>query len=130
MRKEFDHYKKIAEDRRIEMIKSKLKRRLRKKFHVGEFQESGFEVFVNLKPDLSEIEFDKFYDEFIDVIEENKLLFGGGGWKTLQGFVTSAKKFASPIVEDREKIKIWLEKRQEVIDCTVGNFLDAWNDSK
>jgi uncharacterized protein YggL (DUF469 family) len=111
------------------MIKSKLKRRLRKKFHVGEFQESGFEIFVNLKSDLSEIEFDKFLDEFIGVIEENKLLFGGGR-KDWEGFITSAKKFASPAVEDREKIKIWLEKREEVIDCKVGHFLDAWNDSK
>ncbi|MDQ3179688.1 MAG: YggL family protein, partial [Acidobacteriota bacterium] len=40
------------------MIKSKLKRRLRKKFHVGEFQELGFEILVDLKSDLPEIEFD------------------------------------------------------------------------
>lgn len=113
------------------MIKSKLKRRLRKKFHVSEFRELGFEIFANLKFDLSEIEFDKFYDEFIDVIEENKLLFGGGGGlKDVKGFITSPKKFASPTIEDREKIKIWLEKREEVIDCKVGDFLDAWNDSK
>ncbi len=113
------------------MIKSKLKRRLRKKFHVGEFQEFGFEVFVNLKSDLSEITFEKFYDEFIDVIEENKLLFGGGGCKkNVEGFLTSAKKFASPTIEAKEKVKGWLEKREEVIDCKVGNFPDVWNDSK
>ena len=112
------------------MIKSKLKRRLRKKFHVGEFQELGFEIFANLKSDLSEKEFDKFYDEFIDVIEENKLLFGGGGGlEDSKGFISSAKKFASPTVEDREQIKIWLEKREEVVDYKVGDFVDTWNES-
>jgi len=110
--------------------KSKLKRRLRKKFHVGEFQELGFEIFVNLKSDLSEIKIYKFLDDFIDVIEVNKLLFGGGGKENWEGFITSAKKYGSPTVEDREKIKIWLAKREEVIGCKTGDFLDAWNDSK
>ncbi len=32
--------------------------------------------------------------------------------------------------EDREKIKIRLEKREELIDCKVGDFRDNWNDSK
>ncbi len=110
------------------MIKFKLKRRLRKKFHVGEFQELGFEIFANLKSDLSEMEFDKFYDEFIDVIEENKLLFGGGGGlQDLKGFITSAKKNASPTVENREQIKIWFGKRDKVIDYRFGDFVDNWN---
>ncbi len=60
------------------MIKSKLKRRLRKKYHLGEFQELGFELFTALKPDLSEEDFDKFLDDFIEEIERNKLTFGGG----------------------------------------------------
>ena len=112
------------------MNKSKLKRRLRKKFHLGEFQELGFEIFANLKTDLNENEFYNFLDEFIDVIEENKLLFGGGGRESWEGFVNSARKFASPTDTDREKIKVWLENRREVIDCKVGEFLDAWNNPK
>ena len=94
------------------MKKSKLKRRLRKKFRLGEFQELGFEIFVNLKPDLNENEFDKFLDEFIGIVEENKLLFGGGGRDNWEGFVTSAEKFASPTIKDRETIKFWLENRK------------------
>jgi uncharacterized protein YggL (DUF469 family) len=110
------------------MIKSKLKRRLRKKFHVGEFQELGFDVFVNLKSYLGETEFDTFYDEFIGVIEENKLSFGGGGGlEDVKGFVCSPEKFASPTIEDREQIKIWLERREEVADYKLGDFVDGWN---
>ncbi len=112
------------------MKKSKLKRRLRKKFHLGEFQEFGFEIFVKFKSDLNENEFDKFLDVFIDLIEENKLLFSGGGKENWEGFVTSASKFASPTDIDREKIKLWLEKREEVVGYNIGEFLDAWNDSK
>lgn len=113
----------------MELIKSKLKKRLRKKFHLGEFQELGFEICANLNSELSEMEFDRFYDEFIDLIEENKLLFGGGVCKqNMEGFVTSAKKFASPTSQDKEKIKDWFERRDEVFDSNVGKFKDAWND--
>jgi uncharacterized protein YggL (DUF469 family) len=71
---------------------SKLKRRLQKKHHVGEFQELEFEILVEFEPNLSETDFDKFYDEFIEEIEENKLEFGGGGSpKVWHGFVTSSK---------------------------------------
>ncbi|MGI9055012.1 MAG: YggL family protein [Pyrinomonadaceae bacterium] len=113
------------------MIKSKLKRRLRKKFHLGEFQERGFEIFVRFEPFLTDSDFDKFLDDFIDLVEANKLLFGGGGQsKSWEGFLTSAKKFVSPTEDEREMIKNWLENRPEVFEVRVGEFLDAWNDPK
>ena len=111
------------------MKKSKLKRRLRKKFHVGEYQEFGFEVFVSFNPQLTEAEFDEFLDDFIDLVEANKLLFGGGGKEeSWEGFITSAKKFASPMENDRQTIKVWLENRPEILETKVGEFRDAWND--
>jgi len=111
------------------MKKSKLKRRLRKKLHVGEFQVFGFEVSANFKSNLTEAESDKFYDEFIAEIEANKLLFGGGGGpESMQGFVTAAKNHQSPTVAQREKIKNWLENHRGIADCKVGNFKDAWYD--
>lgn len=110
------------------MIKSKLKKRLRKKHHLGEFQEFGFEIFTELKPDLSENDFDKFLDDFIDEIENEKLSFGGGGNREIwQGFVTSDEKYTSPTEEQKEKIQKWLESRDEVGDIKIGEFRDAWN---
>ena len=74
------------------MIKSKLKRRLRKKYHSGEFQEFGFEISTEFNPNLSEGDFEEFADDFIDEIERNRLFFGGGGdRKKWEGFVTSSK---------------------------------------
>ncbi|HLM00967.1 MAG TPA: 50S ribosome-binding protein YggL [Pyrinomonadaceae bacterium] len=111
------------------MKKSRLKRRLRKKFHVGEYQEFGFEVFVTLKPQLTEAAFDEFLSDFIDLVEANKLLFSGGGKEeSWGGFITSAKKFASPAENDRQTTKGWLENRPGISETKVGEFQDAWND--
>lgn len=113
------------------MIRSKLKRRLRKKYHLGEFQEFGFEVIVNFKKETDEIQFDKFWNEFIDEIEKNKLLCGGGGdYNSWQVFVTSERKFASPTTSDKERIKVFLENCLEIKSFQVGESIDAWNDQK
>lgn len=113
------------------MIKSKLKRRLRKKFHLGEFQEFGFEVSVYFKKGTGEIQFDKFCHDFVGEIERNGLVCGGGGdYNGWQIFVTSERKFASPTSGDKESIRSWLENYSEVENCEVGDFLDAWNDPK
>ena len=113
------------------MKHSKLKRRLRKKLRIAEFQELGFEISVEFKSNLSKTDFDKFLDEFIEEIEENKLLFGGGGNEEVwAGFVTSSKNYQSPTDEQRKKIKSWLESRPEIAKCEVGNFTDAWYDVK
>ena len=59
---------------------SDMRRRLRKKKHVGEFRQMGFSVECRLRPGLSPQEFDQFTDEFIQhAVEAHGLLFGGGG---------------------------------------------------
>ncbi|MBA3634289.1 MAG: YggL family protein [Acidobacteria bacterium] len=113
------------------MIKSKFKRRLRKKFHLGEFQVFGVEIFLKFEPTLTDSDFAEFSDDFINLIEANKLLFDGGGQsKSWEGFVSSARKVVSPTEDEREMIKNWLENHPEVVEVRVGEFLDAWNDPK
>lgn len=113
------------------MKHSKLKRRLRKKFHFGEFQELGFEVTVEFKPNFTETEFDQFWHEFIGKIEENKLECGGGGnHKVWQVFVTSSKKYHSPTDEQRKIIQTYSESLPYIAKCEVGNLKDAWYDIK
>lgn len=111
------------------MTKSKLKKRLRKKHHVGEFQEMCFEIKVQLKANISAVEFDKFVDDFIlQAIEKNQLVFGGGGnAESWTGFASSAKKFHSPNDKHKEAVRFWLEQRAEVIECEIGDFRDAWH---
>ncbi len=108
------------------MIKSKLKRRLRKKFHLGEFHAFGFEISVYFKNGTDEIQFDKFWYEFIQEIEKNGLICGGGGdFKVWKVFVTSEKKFASPTNIEKESIRIWLENCFEVESFKFGELKDA-----
>lgn len=113
------------------MKKSKLKRRLRKKIRVGEFQEFGFQVEVKFKLNLSKSVSNKFYSDFIALIEENKLAFGGGSSpESLQGFVTGWEKYRSPTDVQRKKIENWLKDRKEISKCEVGILKDAWYDVK
>ena len=101
----------------------KRNRRLRKKLHLGEFQQLGFEVSITLKPDLGIDALDRFLDDFIrDAIEKNDLAFGGG---TDRGCITtwsrgSASETHLSIVED------WLSRRQEVVSVRLGPLVDAW----
>ena len=109
------------------MKKSKLKKRLRKKFHLAEFQESCFEISAELKADLSNDEFDKFFDDFIDEVEKKRLNFGGGGtplrW---QGVIASSVKFASPTEKQKQEVGDWLRNKAEIANVTIGEFRDAW----
>ncbi len=111
------------------MQKSKLKKRLRKKYHLNEFQKLGFEVLVNFKKEMDETRFDRFRHRFIGEIESHGLVCGGGGdYNVWQAFVTSAKKFESPKNIEKEKIKTWLQNHSGIESFNVGEFKDAWND--
>ena len=111
------------------MKHSKLKKRLRKKLHIGEFQDFGFRIRVRFRPDFSESDADKFWSEFIGEIERHHLAFGGGGdTESLKGFVEAQKKHESPTPAQREAIEHWLESREEISECEVGNLVDAWYD--
>lgn len=99
-------------------------RRLRKKLHVGEFQELGFGFEVEFKTpatsELQELMIDCFLSE---VIEPRLLAFGGwiGG-----GFITCDGR-GSVLEDDREAIQNWLAARPEIGEVRVGPLKDAWH---
>ena len=98
-------------------------RRLRKKLHLGEFQQLGFEVSITLRPNLGIDDLDRFLDEFIlDAIEKNDLAFGGG---TDCGFITTWGRSSASTVH-RAAVENWLSQRQEVVSVTIGPLVDAW----
>jgi uncharacterized protein YggL (DUF469 family) len=53
-----------------------VRRRLRKKKHLGEYQQLGFEVLADLRADLSDEDIEAFFDRAIDAVEGGNLAFG------------------------------------------------------
>lgn len=93
-------------------------RRLMKKMHLGQFQEMGFHVAIEIEPGQN--------DEFLidamlmEVIEPMGL--GYGGW--LDGFV--ARMAGSANEENRARLGDWLRARREVRSVKIGPLEDAW----
>lgn len=101
-------------------------KRLRKKLHIDEFQEFGFNLSFSLKDDLDAESLEAFVDEFIlDAIENNGLVFGGGFNKNLNGFVALEKR-GSVTDSHIEKVKSWLQSKSNVTNIEFGELVDAW----
>lgn len=97
-------------------------RRLRKKLHLGEFRQFGFELLIRFRGGLGEPELASFWDSFItDAIEKNQLVFGGGN----EGFVTGSGR-ATATDAHRTLVRSWLVARPEIIEVDVGELVDAW----
>jgi uncharacterized protein YggL (DUF469 family) len=98
-------------------------RRLRKKLHVGEFKELGFEFEVVLKDTVPPGEEEALADLFLaEIVEPRHLAFGG--WIT-GGFISCWGR-GSVTEEDREAIRSWLLARAEIGEARVSPLVDAW----
>lgn len=118
----------IAEER----IK-KMKRRLRKKLHVGEFQQLCFKVYVAFPEPFTfeDAAYDVFLDDFIELIESRGLsLFGMGGQFPLaetDAIIARFRGFPEKTTEeDRVSVLEWLSKRSEVASVRASEMFDGW----
>jgi uncharacterized protein YggL (DUF469 family) len=106
-----------------------MKKRLRKKRHLGEFREDGFSVSFHLAGDaLSQDEQLDFLDSIItEAIEPNGLDCGGGGGNGSEWyfFITRSGR-GSTMEADRTAVLKWLEGQAIVRDISVGPLVDAW----
>lgn len=106
-----------------------MRRRLRKKRRVGEFQEIGFNVTYTPRTGLNNSDGDKLLDAFIEhAIEANNLAAGGGGFPTMPMtfFVTSANRRGSATEADQKAVATWLESCTDIASFEVGALRDAW----
>lgn len=104
-----------------------MKKRLRKKLRLGEFQELGFEVRFRLPDDFNEADLEAFWDAFIaGAIEEAGLMCGGGCGREWDVFVCRPDR-QSATEEDRRAIALWLERYSRVADIHIGPLVDAWH---
>jgi uncharacterized protein YggL (DUF469 family) len=103
-------------------------RRQRKKLHLGEFRELGFEVSADLTRQLDDTQRDALVDAFLsECIEANGMLFGGGINRGLDGFIVSASARGSATDEQRECVRKWLQGRTEFSAVSVEPLVDAWH---
>lgn len=100
-----------------------MKKRLRKKLRLWEFQEMGFYVSYDLAiPGGNEDEELEFLDRLIEVVEANQLEIGGA----MDGFFACCDSRRSATDADRETLRRWLEQQPEVSNVRVSKLVDAW----
>ncbi len=104
--------------------KKRRSRRLRKKLHIHEFREMGFEYETELKRPLSpEAEDDLLHCFLSEIVEPRSLALGG---VITEGFVAYFGR-GSVTEDDRESIRAWLSNRPEIEAVRVGKLKDAWH---
>jgi len=108
-----------------------MKKRLRKKRHCDEFREFGFEVEFTFEVCSTADDQDELLYAFIDhAIEENGLLFGGGG----QGGRWSGIAYADgppgtrTTAAQRTAVLTWLKMHPRVITAKASDLFDLWYD--
>mgnify|MGYP000853212791 CR=1 FL=1 len=101
-------------------------RRLRKKLHVGEFQEFGFQLMFSLKPQLAS--FEEALDRWLEFIESQGWGFGGGGVLSgleIGGYLCQIAG-GSLTEADREQAACWLASQPWVASHQIDPLSDAW----
>ena len=112
-----------------------MRRRVRKKKHLGEFSDFGFEVKFLLAQDVEDEQIDNLMDEFIDFVEKRKCYIGGGGYfdhsyvmyhcSTLPPGVKYRKDYIKQVMTETEA---WLKARSEIVRVDLDReILDMWN---
>jgi uncharacterized protein len=111
-----------------------VKRRLRKKRHLREFQELGFRVVFRFTSGLTVDQCNDLEDRFVlEAIEAHSLVCGGGGsdneWDV---FVTRhkpgrrIKHHGSATEAHREAVEKWLQSEELVLQYYIGPLVDGW----
>jgi len=117
----------VLDDPSVGCGEPRVKKRLRKKKHLGEFRELGFELSGALQPGVSNDDINAFVDRLIGVIETRSLLFGGGvgGDDNFGGFVTRDGR-GSATEDDRAALREFLSSERQFTRFDVGALRDAW----
>lgn len=108
-------------------IMATMKKRLRKKYRVGEFRELCFEFTFDYKGDIESPECEQFLHSFVnDCIEANGLNCEGN--MTNEGCNITARAEDATQTSDaqRQAVKAWLEGREDVELKSFGELVDAW----
>jgi uncharacterized protein YggL (DUF469 family) len=105
----------------------KMKKRLRKKKHHGEFTEWGRQLVITRNRKDG---FDEFLDAFIEeAIESNGCYCGGGGKEDKLDIVVDLGRRSDDPDARMMKITAWLDARSDVQSRRMGEEYDLWQDN-
>lgn len=104
-----------------------MKKRLRKKYRVGEFRELCFEFSFDYKGDVTAPECEAFLHAFVsDCIEANGLNCEGNMTDEGCNIIAKAIDPTKTTEEQRTAVKTWLEGREDVVINSFSELTDAW----
>lgn len=105
-----------------------MRKRLRKKLHLAEFQSLGFLVSGRLCEPIDGARIDRLLDDFIGFIESRGLVCGGGFGgprePSVSFYVERLPRNCTD--DDREAVGTWLRARPEMASVDVAALEDAW----
>lgn len=104
-----------------------MKKRLRKKYRVGEFRELCFEFIINYKGDVQSPECVQFLNAFVEeCIEANGLNCEGCLTNEGCNITARAEDPTQTSEEQRQAVRTWLEGRSDIELVSFGELVDAW----
>lgn len=104
-----------------------MKKRLRKKYRVGEFRELCFEFTFDYKGEIESPECEQFLHAFVEnCIEANDLNCEGNLTQDGCNMVARAVDPTRTSEAQRLAVKNWLEAREDAEVKSFGELVDAW----
>lgn len=102
-----------------------MKKRLRKKLHLGEFKEYGFSLRLRLAENLDDKETERALDALIDQVEAMELAIAGGCSDVWE--FTVARMFPGSVTEDqRDTLVAWAQKDGRFVEVAGSPLHDAF----
>jgi len=102
-----------------------MKKRLRKKKHLGEFTQWGCQLVITRNRKDA---FDEFLDAFIEeAIEANGCYCGGGGKEDKLNVVVELGRRLDDPAGRLKRITAWLDARPDVQSWKAGDEFDIWH---
>lgn len=104
-----------------------MKKRLRKKFRVGEFREYSFYLSFKFKDNLSIEQVEDFLNSMADHMDAHGVYFTG--LLSVTDHCSLEVKADDPKTtneEQRSAVKAWLEACEALEDVSVSDLEDAW----
>lgn len=106
------------------MAKNRSKR-LRKKLHLGEFEQLGFKVSFTQNKAKDEKTKDVYINRFlVEAIEAQGVFFAGSIGEITNGFVYVQSSSATQA--HRQHVEDWLLKQADIVNREVGCLINAW----